>query len=85
MPSMPSGMRPRFTSKVFLFLVVDVIGMLLFATGLYWLVHGQWLFVRGFPNGPIEATTTTAAGVLLMVWAGAQLLRQFLTRPDGDA
>lgn len=81
----PSGQRPRFTLKVFLFLAIDVAGMLLFATGLFWLVHGQWLLVRGFPNGPIEASTATAAGFLLMIWAGAQLLRHFLAQRGDDA
>lgn len=70
--------RPQLTLKILFYAVFDVVGIVLFATGLMWLTREQALFVRGFPTSTAEALAATVIGLALMIWAAAQILRQLL-------
>ncbi len=71
------------TLKILLYAIFDVVGMVLFATGAMWLAQRQALFIQGFPESMAEAVAATVAGLLLMFWAAAQILRELL-RPPAD-
>jgi hypothetical protein len=76
--------RPRLTLKVLYYAVFDVVGMLVFASGLTWLVKGQSLFVANVPRNAIEAAVLSVAGIALMIWAAAQIMRELLKRPPDE-
>jgi hypothetical protein len=59
--------------------------MVLFATGAMWLAQGQMLFFREFPGSMAQAIAATLAGLLLMFWAAAQILREMISRPADNA
>ena len=82
---MQKTLRPRLTLKILLYAIFDVAGMLMFATGAMWLAQGQALFFREFPSSMAEAIAATLAGLLLMFWAAAQILRELLGRPADNA
>jgi hypothetical protein len=75
-------MRPRLTLKILLYALLDVAGMVLFASGALWLTQKQSLFVNGFPASLAEAVVATLVGLLLMFWAAAKILRELIKRPD---
>lgn len=78
--------RPRVTPRVMFYALCDVAGMLILASGAMWLARGQTLFIPGFPTGAASAVLTVVAGVALMVWAVAGILRELIQRPaDADA
>lgn len=77
--------RPRLTLKILFYASFDVAGMVLFATGALWLAQRQPLFIQGFPESMAEAVAATVAGLLLMLWAAAQILRELLVRPADNA
>jgi len=58
--------------------------MLIFASGLMWLVRQQTLFIPGFPTSTASAVLTVAVGIALMVWSAARILRE-LARPRSDS
>ena len=58
------------------FVALDVAGIVLFASGLTWLVREQPLFFRSFPTSTASAVGATSGGLLLMLWAAGQILRQ---------
>lgn len=64
--------------------IFDVVGMVFFATGVMWFSKGQALFIRNFPTNLIEALLALVGGLLLMLWAAAQILRELLTRPPDN-
>ena len=78
-----SPLRPRLTLALLGFAVIDVVGMVLFATGAMWFAHGKPLFIPDYPTGPFEAGVAIAGGLLLMLWAASRILREILRRP-GD-
>ena len=67
--------RPRLTLKVLFYAIFDVVGMIAFATGATWLARGQTLFFRDFPSGTAQAVLVLLAGIALMLWAAAQIVR----------
>ena len=75
--SQPSW-RPRLTLAILAFAAIDIIGMVLLATGAMWFAHGKPLFIPDYPTGPVEAGSAIAAGLLLMFWAAARILRELL-------
>ena len=77
--------RPQLTFKILFYAVFDVVGMVSFATGAMWLVRQQALFVKGFPTTTLEAVAATLGGLLLMIWAAAQIIREMLTRASDNA
>ena len=68
--------HPRITPKVMLYALCDAAGMFVFASGLMWLVRGETLFIPGFPTSTPSAVLTAAAGIALMVWSAARILRE---------
>lgn len=82
---MQTVQRPRLTLKILLYAVLDIAGMVLFATGALWLAQGQSLFISNFPTSTAEAVAATIAGLLLMLWAASRILRELLVRPADDA
>ena len=77
----PSPRRPRLTLKILLYAIVDVVGMVVFASGALWLTQGTNLFVSDFPADKMQAIVATAGGVFLMFWAATQILRELIRRP----
>ena len=81
---MHARQRSRVTPSVLLFALLDVVGMLILASGALWLARGQTLFIPDFPTSTPAALLTVVAGVALMLWATAQILRELIKHPDGD-
>ena len=77
--------RPRLTPAILAFAVVDVAGMVLFATGAMWFANGQPLFVPGFPTGVVTAGASLVGGLLLMFWAASGILDGFAVSGFGAA
>ena len=74
--------RPRLTLKIMFYAIFDVVGMVFLATGAMWFAHGQSLFIADFPSTMVEALAAIIGGLLLMLWAAAQILRELIKRPD---
>lgn len=62
--------------------IFDVVGMVFFATGAVWFARGQSLFIANFPSTMVQALVAIVGGLLLMLWAAAQILRELIKRPD---
>ncbi|WP_153111916.1 hypothetical protein [Propionivibrio limicola] len=81
--------RPRLTLRILFFAAFDIAGMVLFATGAFWFAQRQPLFIPDFPSSLFEAATSALAGLALMFWSAAQILRELLkqsgaTGREGD-
>ncbi len=76
---LPKGKR-RFslTLPIVGYALLDVAGMVAFAVGLAYLAGKEPLFFRNFPSSMGEAILSTLAGLGLMLWAAAQILRETL-------
>jgi hypothetical protein len=61
--------------------IFDVVGMVLFASGALWFARGQSLFIPDFPGTMVGALAAIIGGLLLMLWAAAQILRELMKRP----
>ena len=72
--------RPRPTAKILFYALLDIVGMVLFATGALWLFQGMPLFFRNFPTTTMEAATSLAGGLLLMIVSVAKILREVLAQ-----
>lgn len=81
MQATSSPRRPRLTLKILLYAIIDVVVMVIFATGALWLTQGSTPFLTGFPADRMQAIATTGGGVLLMFWAATQILRQLIRQP----
>jgi len=66
------------TLKVLFFAVLDGAGIIVFASGAMWLVRSQTLFIPDFPTSTPTAVLTVVAGISLMLWATAQMLRELI-------
>lgn len=79
--------RPRLhlTPKALAYVVCDVFGMALFASGALWLARGLPLFFSGFPATRAEAFIALAGGLTLMVYAMGKVLREMLETPPPPA
>jgi hypothetical protein len=78
---MTKKMRPQLTPKIMLYALVDVLGMIILATGGAWFKTGAPLFIPNFPNNAFEAIAAVVIGGAIMIWAAAQVLREMLKRP----
>ena len=78
---MSVGQRPQVTLKVMCYALLDAVGMLVFASGLMWLARHETLFIPGFPTGTGTAVLTVVAGIALMVWSAARILRELANPP----
>ena len=78
---MESKPRIRPTPAILYYAMIDVIGMVLFATGALWLFQdGMHLFWRKFPSTTMEAALAMSGGLFLMVISVAKILREVMTR-----
>ena len=77
---MQNAPRSRPSAKILFYALLDIVGMVLFATGALWLFQGLPLFFRNFPSTTAEAVTALAGGLLLMVVSVAKILREVLAR-----
>jgi hypothetical protein len=78
---MSKKMRPQLTPKIMLYALVDVLGMVILATGGAWFKTGTSLFIPNFPTNVFEAIAAVVVGGAIMIWAAAQVLREMLKRP----
>ena len=78
---MDGRQRPPVTLKVMFYALLDAAGMLIFASGLMWLVRQQTLFIPDFPTSTPSAVLSVIVGIALMVWAVAGILRELIARP----
>lgn len=76
--------KPQLTLKILFYAVFDVLGMLVFASGATWLAKGQVLFLKNLPGNTFEALLMSAAGLALMLWAAAQILRELVKHPHKE-
>jgi hypothetical protein len=79
----PSGPRPRLTAAMLLYVALDVVGMVLFATGVLWFIRGVPLFIPGFPTGMFDAGVAVIGGILLMFWPVARMMVAMIRRSGG--
>ena len=80
MPS-PGSKRIRITPQLFMWLGLDLFGMLLFAAGAMFLANGEALLVK-LPSSLVEAAALLVAGAVLMLIAAANLLREALPQAE---
>jgi hypothetical protein len=81
---MDQRQRPRVTARVMLYALLDVAGTLILASGLMWLARQQTLFLPDFPTSTATAILTVAAGVALMLWSVAGILRELARQRPTD-
>jgi hypothetical protein len=81
---MSKKMRPQLTPKIMLYALVDVLGMIILATGGAWFKTGTGLFIANFPTNTLEAIAAVVVGAAIMIWAAAQVLREMLKTPVAD-
>lgn len=77
---MPGAQKIRPSAKVLFYALLDIVGMVSFATGALWLFQGLPLFFRNFPSTTAEAVAALVGGLLLMVVSIAKILREVLAR-----
>lgn len=73
--------KPQLTLRIFLFGLVDVVGMLLMSLGAAYFIYGPGKVFKTFPGTTGEAAVTLAVGVGIMLWAAANILREMLKQP----
>ncbi len=70
--------RPKLTLKIVFYAIFDVLGMLLFANGAMWFANGTLLFFPKYAANTFDAAILVVAGIALMIWAAAQMLRELV-------
>ena len=80
---MQKTQRPQLTLKILFYVIFDVGGMLVFATGAMWLAQG--LFTPNFPTSKAEAVCAAAVGLVFMFWAATKILRELLNQSANNA
>lgn len=78
----PGRRRLPLTPATAGWLLLDVCGMLLFAAGALYLARGEAFFIH-WPAAPWQAGLTILAGIALMLFAAAHLLRSTLEQQAG--
>lgn len=79
---MSKQMRPQLTPMVMFYALFDVAGMLVFASGVMWLAKGTPLFLGTFPSTMLEGILCSIAGLAVMLWAAASILRELMKQPS---
>lgn len=75
--------RRKITPRILFFAALDMVGMVLFASGALWVFRGLPLFFRDFPSSMSEGVLALIGGLFLMLWSAAQILREMM-RPDSS-
>ncbi|MFC5300028.1 hypothetical protein [Azospira restricta] len=73
--------KPQLTLRIFLWALVDVVGMLLLSLGLIHFIYGPGRMFKSFPGTGGEAAVVLAAGAAIMIWAAGNILREMLKQP----
>jgi hypothetical protein len=60
--------------SMLLFVVLDIIGIVLFAAGVMWFVQGEPMLFPGFPTRALSAGIAIAGGFLLMALSISRIL-----------
>ena len=77
---MQNTKRIKPNANIVFFITLDIVGMVLFASGALWLFQGLPLFFRNFPKNNVEASVAVGGGLLLMVISIAKILREVSAR-----
>jgi hypothetical protein len=72
------GPRPQLTLAIMKFALLDVVGMLLLAVGLAYLVQGPGAFFDSFPSTKPEAIVLVLSGAVVMAYAAMRILREVM-------
>jgi hypothetical protein len=70
----PGASHPRAVFSMLLFVALDIVGIVLFFTGVMWFVQGEPLLIPGFPTRALSASVAIGGGLLLMVLAASRIL-----------
>jgi hypothetical protein len=68
--------RPRLTGVIFLFALVDVVGLSCVGIGASWFAASQGAILANFPNSAAEAVACTLGGAVVMIWSVGRILRE---------
>ncbi len=68
--------RLRLTGRIFAYALADVFGLTCVAIGASWFAAGKGAVLANFPTSTAEAVACTAAGIVVMIWAVARILRE---------
>jgi len=68
--------RPRLTGPILAYALIDVFGLSCVGIGASWFAKGKAAILANFPASLAEAVACTAGGVVVMIWAGARILRE---------
>ncbi len=73
--------KPTLTLRIFLFGLVDVVGMVLMSLGAVFFFYGPGKVFQTFPATTGEAVVTLAVGVGIMIYAAGNILREMMKQP----
>ena len=73
---MATKIKPKLTRRLVLFMLLDGLGLFLFSLGLASLVSGGPVLLRDFPGSTMEAVTVLASGIVIMLYAVVQVMRE---------
>ena len=82
---MAKRIKPKLTGRLLAFMLLDGLGLFLFSLGLASLVSEGPVLFRDFPTNTIEAVTVLAAGMVIMLYAVVQAMREMGIQGQGDA
>lgn len=74
-------LKPQLTLTIFLWGLVDVVGMALFSVGLVYFLRGPGALFKSFPTTLGEAIVTFAVGTGIMIYAAGNILREMMKQP----
>lgn len=73
--------KPQLTLRIFLWALVDVVGMLLMSVGGVHFIYGPGKVFKSFPATGGEAAVLLAVGIGIMIYAAGNILREMLKQP----
>jgi hypothetical protein len=73
--------KPTLTLRIFLFGLIDVVGMLLMSLGAVFFIYGPGKVFQTFPATTSEAAVTLAIGIGIMIYAAGNILREMMKQP----
>lgn len=77
----PKRPRPHLTLPIVAYALIDCAGMVLLALGGFYFSAGPGRIFKSFPSTTAEAAVTCAAGIVIMFWAAARILREVIKQP----
>ncbi len=73
--------KPQLTLRIFLWGLVDVVGMLLLSVGAVYFIYGPGKIFQSFPATGGEAAVVALVGIGIMIYAAGNILREMLKQP----